>query len=264
MWMGYFPIPRMYRLMNKEVKWCTPDHSAIQWLNIFAPLWHQATMMYYKPLRSGVLAPLEFFPLCLFSACSLGWWVLASHQTLAHLEAVSKTETSAPLTCTRPAYLLGQPFPFLFSPVDRSHLPQVLQSYLGLAMKEEPSRWLWQPPGTKRRVENEWHWNGHCDGLWWPLGTEWIEWYPCRSSNQSTPSFTFQTSEKRKNPCCQQNWEDWGTRGLLFFAAHLSENFCSVLRDDMDLQVSTDLVLNLVLTPVGGFFACFVSVVCCS
>lgn len=155
MWMGYFPIPRMDRLMNKEVKWCTPDHSAIQWLNIFAPL--------------------ELFPLCLFSAYSPGWWVLASHQILAHLEAASKTETSAPPTCTRPAYLLGQPFPFLLSPVDRSHLPQVLQSYLGLAVKEEPSRWLWQPPGTKRRMENEWHWNGHCDGLWWPLG-HWMDW----------------------------------------------------------------------------------------
>lgn len=72
MWMGYFPIPWMDRLINKTVKWFTPDHRAILWLNIFVPL--------------------ELFPLYLFSACSPGWWVLASHQIPAHLEAASKTE----------------------------------------------------------------------------------------------------------------------------------------------------------------------------
>ena len=50
----------------------------------------------------------------------------------------------------------------------------------------------------------------------------------------------------------------------LFLVAHLSENLCSVFRDDMGLQVSTDLVLRLVLTPVNGFFICFTLVVCCS
>ena len=50
-----------------------------------------------------------------------------------------------------------------------------------------------------------------CDGHW---GPEWAGRHSSHSSNQSSPSFTFQTPEKRRNPCCQQNRENWGTRGL--------------------------------------------------
>lgn len=76
--------------------------------------------------------------------------------------------------------------------------------------------------------------------------------------------FHLADPRKKEKPLLSAESGRLGDMWPPFFAAYLSENFCSVLRDDMDLQVSTDLVLNLVLTPVGGFFACFVLVVCCS
>lgn len=64
-------------------------------------------------------------------------------------------KTVPALPPTHLAYLLGQPVPFLLSPIHRGHLLQVPHSQLGLAVEEEPAGGLWQPPGTKRRMKSD-------------------------------------------------------------------------------------------------------------
>ena len=76
--------------------------------------------------------------------------------------------------------------------------------------------------------------------------------------------FHLPDPRKKEKPLLSAESGKLGDARPLFLAAHLSENLYSVFRDDMGLQVSTDLVLRLVLTPVNGFFICFPLVVCCS
>lgn len=244
MWMGYFPIPWMDRLINKTVKWFTPDHRAILWLNIFVPL--------------------ELFPLYLFSACSPGWWVLASHQIPAHLEAASKTENwcspNLQQTCLPPWSAFPLP------PFSRSSQP--------------PSAGSSELPGSCREggaIETTLAatWDQEKDGEW--VALKWPLWCPLMATGAlNGPSGTHaipQTRahllspsgpQKKEKPLLSAESGKLGDTRPLFLAAHLSENLCSVFRDDMGLQVSTDLVLRLVLTPVNGFFICFPLVVCCS
>lgn len=235
MWMGYFPI--------KAVIWFTPDHTAILWLNIFVSL--------------------ELFPLYLFSACSPGWWVLASHQILAHLEAASKTENwcspNSHQTCLPPWSAFPLPLLSRSSQPPSAGSSELPGSCHGGGAIETTLAATW---GRENAGEGE----ARKRPPWRPVmatgalsgqgGTRAI---PQTRAHPLSPS---RPQRKGETLAVSRIGKTGGHAASL--EAHLSENLYSVCRDDMGLPVSTDLVLKLVLTPVNGFFVCFPLVVCCS
>lgn len=91
-----------------------------------------------QPLAGSTPLPHRNSSRCSVPASSPGWRLSPGSAKPQHISRPpARLNLSLP-SFRPPAYLLGQPFPFLPPAVQRRHLPQVLHRQLGPAVEEEP------------------------------------------------------------------------------------------------------------------------------